>query len=796
MKRLKLKINIRVKLMISFFFIALMAVGMGGIGIYFTNYIGDQGNTVSEKLAPLGNAAIKIIISATKAHLLFEEIVSGNQNEDIQEVWDLLDEALWYSNAILNGAVNDKRIFHAVEDPQVRRKIEAVQKSIEQFIESTHQRYNQLADDSGVRSTADQKFDNLYKKIQTNLGELGKNSRNLLVVDLKREAQYLTANGHLFLEELIAGDEETRIEEINEDFNHAKQNIEKLGMIIGADAVANLLESYDQLIFSANERYGSAQNDVSAGSAVDQAFDQEFESFVKEAGEAEVLIYGLMQKGITNFGNARRKSLIWIIVISIAIVTIAFTIAFFTGRAIAGPLQAISVAAKKITKGDLSVEIPALTEKDEVGVLARSFSTMVNGLRKAEIQQKGYEQVSAIVEHTSDNIMFVDNDLKLTYMNPACMQTFRKLAHLLPCKPEEMIGMSIDRFHKDAQPIRALLSDPKNLPYKTKITFGSEVIFQSVFAIYDKNNERIGTMANWSVITEQERLQTSLDQTAQLVAATSEELSKSSQEMRVNAEKTTWQAKNVATISQQTNQSVQSVATAAQELSATAKDISMQVQEAREMTQKAVTMTKDMNKAIEKLNGSNMEIGKTIKVISTIAGSTNLLALNATIEAVRAGDAGKGFAVVANEVKTLSKETAMSTENIRKQITNIQNNTKETVDLIVKISAVIKQINEIAISIARAMEEQSATTKDISLNMLEAAKGTDEVTGEIDIILSAALASSNGADNIDASSKQFALMATRFVGLSSNNRSDVNRSEDKAEDEDYGEKHCGDVELF
>jgi methyl-accepting chemotaxis protein len=134
---------------------------------------------------------------------------------------------------------------------------------------------------------------------------------------------------------------------------------------------------------------------------------------------------------------------------------------------------------------------------------------------------------------------------------------------------------------------------------------------------------------------------------------------------------------------------------------------------------------------VAKLGESSTEIAEVVKVITSIAEQTNLLALNATIEAARAGEAGKGFAVVATEVKELAQETARATEDIARRVQTIQGDTAGAVDAIAEISTIIGRINDYQLTIASAVEEQSATTGEMNRNVAEAATGATQIAQNI-----------------------------------------------------------------
>ncbi|MDF5708908.1 MAG: methyl-accepting chemotaxis protein [Nostoc sp. S4] len=232
-------------------------------------------------------------------------------------------------------------------------------------------------------------------------------------------------------------------------------------------------------------------------------------------------------------------------------------------------------------------------------------------------------------------------------------------------------------------------------------------------------------------------LRSSIRQMAEVataVASSSEELTAVSKEMTQNAEETAQQAIFASASAEQVSQNSSTIVTAVEQMNASIQEIAKTTTEGVKVANQAVKTADRTNQTINKLGQSSIEIGKVIKVITAIAGQTNLLALNATIEAARAGDAGRGFAVVANEVKELAKQTANATEDISQRIEAIQTDTTAAVQAITQITDIINQINDFQSTIASAIEEQTATTNEISRNISEAAKGTSDIAKNIAVV--------------------------------------------------------------
>jgi methyl-accepting chemotaxis protein len=266
----------------------------------------------------------------------------------------------------------------------------------------------------------------------------------------------------------------------------------------------------------------------------------------------------------------------------------------------------------------------------------------------------------------------------------------------------------------------------------------------------------------------------SISSNAQQVAAASEEFSATSQQISANSEETSAQANVVSAATEQVNRNLQTVATATEEMSASISEIAKDASEAAKVAGDALKAAVETNATVTKLGESSAEIGQVIKVITSIAQQTNLLALNATIEAARAGEAGKGFAVVANEVKELAKQTAKATEDISLKIGTIQTDAKSAVEAIATISGIIGRVNDISSTIAIAVEEQSATTSEMSRNVSEAAKGSGEVAKNITGVAQAAQSTSSGATESKKAAHDLAQMSTKLRELVGQFRVDSN----------------------
>ncbi len=251
----------------------------------------------------------------------------------------------------------------------------------------------------------------------------------------------------------------------------------------------------------------------------------------------------------------------------------------------------------------------------------------------------------------------------------------------------------------------------------------------------------------------------------QAVAAAAAQMQATSETMSATAGETSRQAAGVASSSQQASGNVQMVAAAAEELSASIREISRQMAQSHTMTQSAAGEAETARGTVNALAEVASRIGAVVTLINDIASQTNLLALNATIEAARAGDAGKGFAVVASEVKALATQTTKATEEIAAQINAVQGEITGTVGAIEGITATIGRINEIAATIAAAVEEQQAATAEIARNVEQAATGTSEVSSTIGTVTTAANETGTAAVEVMQSARRLGDQAEALRAL-------------------------------
>ena len=285
-------------------------------------------------------------------------------------------------------------------------------------------------------------------------------------------------------------------------------------------------------------------------------------------------------------------------------------------------------------------------------------------------------------------------------------------------------------------------------------------------------NDELGQMAtalNTATATLRQTL-ASVAGNASALAEASGEQSRVAAQISTSADETSTQSQVASATAEQISRNVRTIAAGAEEMSTSIEEIAHNASVAAQVAEHAVTVAERADTTITELGASSIEIGNVIKTITSIAAQTNLLALNATIEAARAGEAGQGFAIVANEVKDLAQKTTTATATITRQVTTIQGNADAAVTSIHEISTVIEKINSYQATIASAVEEQAATTREMTRNVAEAATGADEIAGNVMVVATVAddtrtgmTVSRQAAERVAAMSGELRDLASHFA---------------------------------
>jgi len=156
--------------------------------------------------------------------------------------------------------------------------------------------------------------------------------------------------------------------------------------------------------------------------------------------------------------------------------------------------------------------VPRQSRRDEIGSIARALENLRQAVGEAY-------RLRQMVEVQPAHVMLCDpHDLRITYANHAAREILARMADVLQCSPEDVVGRKVTDFHKKPDMVADLLSTPDRLPYTGKFRMGPVTIENTVSPIFDRQGRYLGPMLNWDDVSEYVQLADDFEKDVKRVA--------------------------------------------------------------------------------------------------------------------------------------------------------------------------------------------------------------------------------------------------------------------------------------
>ena len=402
--------NLRIgkRLWIMFLTLVTMTILIGAVGIYYNG----ASTSLAVKISDEGHVYDQVIMDykykAANLHLWFEEIIAGDRNENIEDVWKELEKASELIEILENGGNYNGKIIQSIRKiPEAYKLVKLLKYEMASFTSVARKRYSALSGATGVGSDVDQEFDQRYQLVQMELKDFESvfTEEGMHSLALKcAEGRYLFADAHLFLEEFLTGDTKVIIGNVRKQFHEGGTIVSSIVQKLGKTKTLTIKQNTDLLLLALDARLDTEEKGFGIGSEHDQLFDEKYEVMIAKAEQLEELIQ-MQSKEIMNelAENSQHSKEIYIFII-IATITAGFFIGLSLIRSILFPILPLVVSARRLSRGDLPSPL-TIHGNDELAELSQIFNELIQSTTEITTQAGAIinGDYSTIIDLRSDN---------------------------------------------------------------------------------------------------------------------------------------------------------------------------------------------------------------------------------------------------------------------------------------------------------------------------------------------------------------------------------------------------------